>query len=58
MFFFPLFYCAAATVEDSLSIQNGKLFSTWDRFPADGGNYTLMKFVLLTQILTASILIL
>ena len=35
LLFIPLFFCAAATVGDSLSGHNGTLFSTWNRFPAD-----------------------
>ena len=35
LIFIPLFFCAAATVGDSLSGHNGTLFSTWNRFPAD-----------------------
>ena len=35
LLFVPLLFCAAATVEDSLSGHNGTLFSTWNRFPAD-----------------------
>ena len=64
LLFFPLFFCAAATVGDSLSGHNGTLFSTWNRFPADhdcarkygGGWWYLYIDGVCTQILTASYL--